>query len=981
MPRNRVSVDGLTTPVDVNTAANMIKSGTAVPQGGGRVRLTDPYGKRALGTTFFSGSAIKGSLTLPFAGRDDALLSYELLRLIARRSGVVKPPVDFVVRSLAGTPYRIRAVEGMRVPKKAIKQAEELFKQPLAEMGMDTFPDVLSKLMRDQMVLDQGIILKHRGAGGGMEAFECMDAATFLPIEDDKTGRLESWLQRLKSGKESDYPIGDVVNFIINRRSDSLFGEPPLESVIHETNAILNASRSFSKAMNDNEIPPGVLFLMGADNSRAMSRLEQQVRRDRGVANDYALKVIAGIERAQWVPFQRPYHEMQVAELLERLERIVFRVFGVDRIAMGSAQDVNRCHSADTEILTENGWKNYWDVLEGERIATMNPQTKALEFHVPNQMFLNSYQGKMLHFTGRQLDMVVTPNHRMWVRSGANSNRVGQGPSQYEFIEAGSLSAKHPYLMPVSFQADDQPDQDEFVLPGAKTFGGPNGDYPERVIEMDTFVRFIGYFVSEGHAGVHHGRYVVNLSQNTDSPYTSSMGQVISSVPAKFVARDDNQGVRRWVVSDKALNTWLRENCGELARSKKLPELWKTLSHRQLNLMYQALIDGDGTRSSRDNSKSVTYYTASKTLADQVQQVAMKLGHRAHVREHNYPGYENGYRVLITENTPESRIRNSVQEVDYDGKVFCFDVPPNHLMVTRRNGTVAITGNSTAEAMLMTRHFSLFKPLLDIWANKFTFEVLKEIHEGLFIEFIHFARTGMETDLIGVGPTGSISDEVMQAGPGGGDGGDDEKLFGGRALPCGGCNGHGYSTFYYNGQPDRVECPDCGGRGRGGPVFVSRPNHGRFAIPEGLNRMRNLRKNPSKAWEELSTPGMREKLRGATELTRRKLVSAAESVDSGEDMIVVGRMIRKSLGELFEAAYDTASEVARKAGVKVSRESLNNANTHVYDLVRFQVNRPVLNGADHQEVAIHAADDCAALCDLATQVAGSTLLDAVERAA
>lgn len=626
MPRD-VTVDGVSTPVNINTAAEMVKSGAAVPSSDGTVSLVDPYGQRALSTTFFSGNAISNSLTQPFAGRKDALLSYEMLRLIARRSGIVKPPIDFVVRSLSSTPYRIRAVDGMRVPKKAIRQAEELLVRPMAEMGMDTFPDVLSKLLRDQMVLDHGIILKHRGKGGGMEAFECMDAATFLPVQSETSGRLKKWAQRLQNGQEAEYTIEDVVSYIIHRRSDSLFGEPPLESVVHEVNATLNASRSFSTAMNDNEIPPGVLFLMGADNARAMSRLERQIRRDRGIKNDYALKVIAGVERAQWVPFQRPYHEMQVVELLERLERIIFRVFGVDRIAMGSAQDVNR---------------------------------------------------------------------------------------------------------------------------------------------------------------------------------------------------------------------------------------------------------------------------------------------------------------------------------------------------------------STAEAMLMTRHFSLFKPLLDIWANKFTFEILQEIHPGLFIEFIHFARTGMATDLVGVGPTGSISDEAMQVGPGGGDEGSQSLR-----LPraCGGCDGRGHVLFHYNGDPDAVPCPDCGGRGVGGPVFVSRPNHGRLLLPPGLNRMRGYRRNPASAWRELASSGSQERLRNAIELARGRVTSACESVADQGDMLRVGRLVQDTLIELYVAAHDEASGLAERAGVSQTKTGLNDAKSRVYDLVRFQINQPLLAGADVRRIAVNTHSDASALCDLAERVAGLALIESVENAA
>lgn len=786
MPRNRVPVDGMSQQVDINSAAEMVKSGAAVARPDGRIAITDPY-ERAIGTTFFSGSAIRGTLTLPFAGRDDALLSFELLRLIARRSSVVKPPIDFVVRTLQGTPYRIKAVEGMRVPQRAIRQAEELFVQPMAEMGQDTFIDVLAKLLRDQLVLDHGIVLKHRGDGGGLEAFEAMDAATFLPQQNEEgRGRLNNWLQRLKNGQEEEFPVEDVVSFVINRRSDSLFGEPPLEAAIHEVNALLTASKSFSSAMNANEIPPGVLLLMGGNSPNAVSRLEKQVRRDRGVRNDYALKTIAGIENAKWVPFQKPLREMQVAELMERLERIIFRLFGVDRIAMG-------CHSEDTQVLTLDGWKYHSEVDESsDMLATYAPDG-GITYVRPVRKFEYEHDGKMIHFQSRDVDALVTPNHRMY----ASRRHMGEVYGDYEFVEAGSMM---------------------------------KGDF-------------------------------------------------------KFKASG-----RNW------------------AEERPMDEY----------------------------------------------DVAARRGH--------------------------------VTEVDYQGIVWCYEVEPYHTLITRREGKVLVSGNSaqdvnrsTAEAMVMTRNFSLFKPLLDIWANKFTFEVLKEIHPGLFIEFIHAARTGMEMDIVDVGPVGSMPEMMQPTGTetGGGDDEEERKLYYKFGRVCGGCEGKKKFIYHYNGEPQAVECPDCGGRGVGGPLFVSRPNSGRMVMPRGMQTIHTYGTNPSRAWEELATPRMKNQLLRKIEDTQGQIQSMTESVGSRDTMLQVGRDIKKALVNLFETAFEEAAGVAQQAGLQVSRDGLNDAKARVYDLIRFQVNKPMMDGADHERAAITVGDDAVYLCNLATRVAGQALADAL----
>lgn len=975
MPRNRVPVDGMSQQVDINSAAEMVKSGAAVARPDGRIAITDPY-ERAIGTTFFSGSAIRGTLTLPFAGRDDALLSFELLRLIARRSSVVKPPIDFVVRTLQGTPYRIKAVEGMRVPQRAIRQAEELFVQPMAEMGQDTFIDVLAKLLRDQLVLDHGIVLKHRGDGGGLEAFEAMDAATFLPQQNEEgRGRLNNWLQRLKNGQEEEFPVEDVVSFVINRRSDSLFGEPPLEAAIHEVNALLTASKSFSSAMNANEIPPGVLLLMGGNSPNAVSRLEKQVRRDRGVRNDYALKTIAGIENAKWVPFQKPLREMQVAELMERLERIIFRLFGVDRIAMG-------CHSEDTQVLTLDGWKYHSEVDENrDMLATYAPDG-GITYVRPVKKFEYEYDGKMVHFHSRDTDALVTPNHRMY----ASRRHMGDIYGDYEFIEAGSMMKGDFKFKASGYNHTGGPYQEEVEIAG-KTY------------DMNAWLRFLGLLISEGSIYSRDGKgHVIQFGASNPST-VAAIRDSLEELGIKYHefhidATENFEGhiskaSVQFKIWNKKLCKALASDCGTTSINKRIPYFVWDLPVEQLRILFDALVEGDGSLNQYGRG-SGSYTTISEQLADDVQRLSLVLGYRPNinVEERLTVAGNEVYtvRFVKTDEYGVSARRGGVSEVDYQGTVWCYEVEPYHTLITRRQGKVLIAGNSaqdvnrsTAEAMVMTRNFSLFKPLLDIWANKFTFEVLKEIHPGLFIEFIHAARTGMEMDIVDVGPVGSMPEMMQPTGTetGGGDDEEERKLYYKFGRVCGGCEGKKKFIYHYNGEPQAVECPDCGGRGVGGPLFVSRPNSGRMVMPRGMQTIHTYGTNPSRAWEELATPRMKNQLLRKIEDTQGQIQSMTESVGSRDTMLQVGRDIKKALVNLFETAFEEAAGVAQQAGLQVSRDGLNDAKARVYDLIRFQVNKPMMDGADHERAAITVGDDAVYLCNLATRVAGQALADAL----
>jgi hypothetical protein len=95
-------------------------------------------------------------------------------------------------------------------------------------------------------------------------------------------------------------------------------------------------------------------------------------------------------------------------------------------------RQVFECHDEETEVLTNQGFKKYWEVMEigglneskyttqpkpGIEIACYNPNSMEIEYNAPVASHLYEYSGKMKHFNGKKVDIMVTPNHRMWVKS------------------------------------------------------------------------------------------------------------------------------------------------------------------------------------------------------------------------------------------------------------------------------------------------------------------------------------------------------------------------------------------------------------------------------------------------------------------------------------------------------------------------------------------------------------------------------------
>jgi|14BtaG_2_1085337.scaffolds.fasta_scaffold00001_22 hypothetical protein len=71
---------------------------------------------------------------------------------------------------------------------------------------------------------------------------------------------------------------------------------------------------------------------------------------------------------------------------------------------------------SDNEILTESsGWKFFDDLKEDDKIATVNPETQALEFHRPTFYKDFKFTGMMYAFKNQNVDVEVTDFHEMYL--------------------------------------------------------------------------------------------------------------------------------------------------------------------------------------------------------------------------------------------------------------------------------------------------------------------------------------------------------------------------------------------------------------------------------------------------------------------------------------------------------------------------------------------------------------------------------------
>lgn len=357
------------------------------------------------------------------------------------------------------------------------------------------------------------------------------------------------------------------------------------------------------------------------------------------------------------------------------------------------------CYSADTEVLTRAGWKRHEDWRAGEEIACFDPATETMRWAVPERLNVYPYTGPMHHYATGSTDCLVTPNHRMVVRrEWEGKGEPKRWAQAWQFCESEALPGAN-LRMPLStpWNAGQEPEPAALVQADI-----------ERPAEA--FARFLGWWISEG--SIEYTR--------SGAPCSVMVAQALGEKAERIKADAEAAGIeyttweKQWSYPGReherpmmylrarkaaGLAGWLVRECGSGAAEKRLPECVWGWSHRDRAALLETLLDGDGSRqiSKKRLREWAAYHTASPRLADDVQRLAISLGHAASINvERRKAGWLDAYRININDRARRGvalRLPRHRTVEPYTGAVYCFTTPTGAYL-TRRNGKMAIAGNS-----------------------------------------------------------------------------------------------------------------------------------------------------------------------------------------------------------------------------------------------------------------------------------------------
>jgi len=332
------------------------------------------------------------------------------------------------------------------------------------------------------------------------------------------------------------------------------------------------------------------------------------------------------------------------------------------------------CYSEDTDILTRDGWKKFYELGESDEVLTYNMESRMAEYQKPTAHFVYPYKGKMYAQHNRRLQTCVTPNHKMLVSWDCNHN----GLENPRLLEAEKIQGK-PMAYLLAAEVKDGNTEEHFTLPAVKA-GKHKHTFTTRKIAMDDWLRFLGWYIAEGHC--YEAEKTGNCTVTLTTYYRKSEAlRVMRAVGLSPVV--DKHHI---VATSRQLYEYLKK-FGK-AHNKYIPKEIKRLSAGQLRILLQALLDGDGDKNSRNSWR---YTTVSRQLADDVQEIAIRCGFGASLSLDK----QGFYRVYIcSTRTAQCNLgRDRSEWTDYDSKVYCVEVP-NSVVLVRQNGHAYFSGNS-----------------------------------------------------------------------------------------------------------------------------------------------------------------------------------------------------------------------------------------------------------------------------------------------
>ena len=360
--------------------------------------------------------------------------------------------------------------------------------------------------------------------------------------------------------------------------------------------------------------------------------------------------------------------------------------------------DKMACALPTQQVLTDKGWIEIKDInINTHKVATLDTNGNMC-YEYPVNKFEYDHNGEMYYIKNKQVEVICTLNHKLYVKQREKI----KGDKEYELIEAENVMGKM-----VRFQKsmnNTYSDVEYFTL-------------GEKKYKMDDWLQLLGMFIADG--SVNNRAVVLSAHKQRKIDFNTD---ILTKLDIEFYHDSFNGYFAINFGKNKEIYNELKKySLGAL--NKYLPEYVWSLSKRQCIILLEALMEGDGHTYADGFSR---YGTISPRLANDVSRLAVHCGWsgvikiaaepgdnkhiivgtkgynkvKSHIIESKHTYYKIS--IIRKQNQPfiNKKVNDSNEEklIDYEGKVYCIEMPSSHLYYMRENNFAPsmLLGNSRA---------------------------------------------------------------------------------------------------------------------------------------------------------------------------------------------------------------------------------------------------------------------------------------------
>jgi DNA-directed RNA polymerase beta subunit len=354
--------------------------------------------------------------------------------------------------------------------------------------------------------------------------------------------------------------------------------------------------------------------------------------------------------------------------------------------------DKHACYTEEHEVLTRNrAWISIKDINMDDTLVSMNPLTKELTYEKPTEIMSYDFDGDLYSIQSQQVNLRVTPNHRMFVKP--------RNSDDYKILYASELLNKK-YVKYQKNAKNNNIGLEYFTIPSIECkMRNTIETLAELKFPINSWLIFFGIWIAEGWVEQDRDSFRVVLSVNKQR-VVNELNIVLPELGLKIPSICDN----KMKISNYQLAMFmLQYNVGAI--NKYLPEWIYDLSTEQAQKLLYGLSLGDGSHS----RNTLNYYSSSVRLINDVQTLCLLAGWSGNVYLRSEAGTEyciegrtgttnaDAYTLTVikSKNNPEVNSKSIFQDKMeyYKGKVYCCSVPSG-LLYIKRKGIPVWCGNS-----------------------------------------------------------------------------------------------------------------------------------------------------------------------------------------------------------------------------------------------------------------------------------------------